>query len=254
MIIHLTQISIFGLVAIAVERFVAIKYPLLHRRSFTSKVAWWLIVGDWLIGSIVGLIPMMGWNLGEPPYKLQYCSFMDVIDMGYWIYVVFFGSYFITLGVIFLIYLYMLHVVWTHGKQFSQQAQSQANNPNQSKYAKEMKAARNVFIIIITFALCWLPIHMYNTLNYFYGLANFPVVLTCVFLSHANSAINPLLYAYTNRKIKDAMIHWLTLRRLKKPRDQTSVSGTSEDQTSQQTEQTSSVSFQTDPQQNDNHM
>ena len=64
-IIVLTQISIFGLLVIALERYTAIRYPYDYCRRCTPRPAAAVIVGYWLAGILVGLVPMFGWNRGQ---------------------------------------------------------------------------------------------------------------------------------------------------------------------------------------------
>ena len=66
-IIVLTQISIFGLLVIAVERYYAIRCPYDYCRYCTPRLAAVVIVIYWLAGICVGLIPMFGWNRGIGP-------------------------------------------------------------------------------------------------------------------------------------------------------------------------------------------
>lgn len=61
-IIVLTQISIFGLLVIAVERFFAIKYPYEYINRATPRLAAILILFTWFAGIFVGIIPILGWN------------------------------------------------------------------------------------------------------------------------------------------------------------------------------------------------
>jgi len=63
-IIVLTQISVFGLLVIAVERYYAIRYPYDYCRYGTPRLAAAVIVASWLAGLGVGLLPMFGWNRG----------------------------------------------------------------------------------------------------------------------------------------------------------------------------------------------
>ena len=63
-IIVLTQISIFGLLVIAVERYYAIRYPFDYCRYCTTRLAVVVIVLCWFAGLVVGLVPMFGWNRG----------------------------------------------------------------------------------------------------------------------------------------------------------------------------------------------
>jgi len=71
-IIVLTQISIFGLLVIAVERYYAIRYPYDYCRYCTPHLAVIVIVVYWLAGIIVGLVPIFGWNRGLSQFRLQF--------------------------------------------------------------------------------------------------------------------------------------------------------------------------------------
>ena len=64
-IIVLTQVSIFGLLVIAVERYYAIRYPYDYCRHCTPRLTGAVVLLCWIAGFVVGLVPMFGWNRGE---------------------------------------------------------------------------------------------------------------------------------------------------------------------------------------------
>ena len=47
----------------------------------TTRRALATIVGSWILAGIVGFLPVVGWNRGEP--EVPRCIFMQVIDMKY---------------------------------------------------------------------------------------------------------------------------------------------------------------------------
>ena len=59
MIIILTQISVLGLCAVAVERFIAIKYPYTCTESCTANVCVIVIAMIWLAGIAIAVIPVL---------------------------------------------------------------------------------------------------------------------------------------------------------------------------------------------------
>ncbi|KAK5918493.1 hypothetical protein CgunFtcFv8_003255 [Champsocephalus gunnari] len=62
---------------------------------------------------------------------------------------------------------------------------------------KEIRAAKSLSIIVGLFAVCWLPVHILNCLTLFYDLTQpVHVMYVAIILSHANSAVNPIIYAY----------------------------------------------------------
>ena len=69
-----------------------------------------------------------------------------------------------------------------------------------SSYKKELRAVKAVAVIILVFMCCWLPLSLFNTIT---AICPFPkcsipfkVLNFFIIISHANSAINPWLYAY----------------------------------------------------------
>ena len=79
--------SILSLVAVTVDRFWAIMWPLTYPMRMTRRNAIFMIGVCWVISSIIGLLPSMGWNKGPPPQHR--CFFMEVIDLRYLVFIYF---------------------------------------------------------------------------------------------------------------------------------------------------------------------
>jgi hypothetical protein len=73
--------SIFSLVAVSVDRFWAIIYPLNYPVVMTRTKAMLIIMFCWMLAAIIGLLPSMGWNKG-PPNEPR-CFFLEVMDLRY---------------------------------------------------------------------------------------------------------------------------------------------------------------------------
>ena len=73
---------------------------------------------------------------------------------------------------------------------------------------KEIHAARSLATVVGVFAVCWLPLHIHNVMVYFNPSIGYiqPVWLVdfAILLSHANSFINPIIYAFHLREMKKA--------------------------------------------------
>ncbi|CAL4061067.1 unnamed protein product, partial [Meganyctiphanes norvegica] len=67
--------------------------------------------------------------------------------------------------------------------------------------------------------ICWFPLYTINCLQAFCGNCNVPPVIMdfTIILSHANSAINPLLYAYHMKDFRLALKHLLLHRIWRRP-------------------------------------
>lgn len=76
----------------------------------------------------------------------------------------------------------------------------------------EVKATQNLSIIVAFFVICWMPLYTINCVQAFCPKCPVPVPLLhgCIVLSHLNSAVNPLLYAYHLKDFRNAFRSLLT--------------------------------------------
>ncbi len=208
-IVTLTQISIFGLLIIAIERFVAIKEPFRYKELCTGKIAAICVSVTWCFATVIGLIPLFGWNLG--PTDQETCSFTAVIDLRYMVYCVFLGFVLVPLLCMFVIYGYIFHVVRKQKRQIAcaQPNPSPSNLAVTQSLQRETKAAKWFAIVILVFTLCWLPIHIMNAVSLATSKTCSACLVLAILLSHANSAVNPLLYAYGNAKFRAALLRMM---------------------------------------------
>lgn len=209
-IVLFTFVSIFNLVAIALERFVAITFPILHRTRFNLKIIGLMIAIAWGCGIFVGFIPLMGWHKDPPLSELYGCSFLSVIYFEYLVYFIFFGFFLIPLCAIYLTYAYIFYVIFKRGRSMA--ASGNADKDQKQSLKRESKAAQRIFIVVVVFTFCWLPIHIMNCISFFNNLFNLDAIILGILLSHANSAVNPFLYAWGNTKIREAMLKTLHIR------------------------------------------
>ncbi|XP_074869655.1 adenosine receptor A2b [Carettochelys insculpta] len=208
-VLVLTQSSIFSLLAVAVDRYLAICIPLRYKSLVTGKRARWLIAVLWLLSFGIGLTPLMGWNKAtdgcsnstngtNPKDCLIECQFETVVPMSYMVYFNFFGCVLLPLIVMLGIYIKIFMVACKQLKKMELMGNSRTT------LQKEVNAAKSLAIIVGLFAFCWLPLHILNCITYFHeDLAKKKpewVMDMAIVLSHANSVVNPIIYAY---KIRD---------------------------------------------------
>ncbi|XP_057687958.1 adenosine A2a receptor a isoform X1 [Corythoichthys intestinalis] len=110
-VLILTQSSIFSLLAIAMDRYIAIKLPLRYNSLVTGQRAQCIIAVCWVLSIVIGLTPMMGWHkisqkeTGNCPPGLMTCLFEEVVVMDYMVYFNFFACVMIPLLLMLAIYL-----------------------------------------------------------------------------------------------------------------------------------------------------
>lgn len=216
LVVLITNISILNLAAVALERFIAIRYPFHYHRLLTIQRAMYVVVITWITAILVGLIPTMGWNKGSDNFTD--CSFTKVIRYDYLVYFIFFGINIPPLLFMFVIYLYIYHTIRKHRRRSVSQVRVLPPGMRRSIHqrAKEVRGAQCLAYVIILFAICWVPLHILNCISHF-APEKSPhpnVLLVTIVLSHANSCVNPFFYAYGNTKFKQAMKKILLCGRL----------------------------------------
>ncbi|XP_054474341.1 adenosine receptor A1-like [Anoplopoma fimbria] len=204
-LIMLTQSSIFSLLAVAVERYVAIFMPFRYQVLMTPRNALLVILTTWLLAFLIGLVPLMGWH--KTPPDSGYCFFVLVVDMTYMVYFNFFACVLAPLVIMFLIYAKIFIAVHRQVKRIAseQSGRGEGQMKAAASMRREMKTATSLFLVLFLFTSCWMPLHIINC--FLLLCPNCPVplelLLAAIILSHANSAVNPFLYAYTMTPFRD---------------------------------------------------
>ncbi|XP_026219324.1 adenosine receptor A1-like [Anabas testudineus] len=91
---------------------------------------------------------------------------------------------------------------------------SVSSAPRQSNVGKskvrthqEVRRAISFFLVLFLFMVCWMPINIINCILLFCPQCDVPMSITLgtILLSHANSALNPILYAYRMRSFRHTL-------------------------------------------------
>ncbi|KAF7668900.1 hypothetical protein LDENG_00281320 [Lucifuga dentata] len=238
-VLVLTQSSIFSLLAIAIDRYLAVKIPLRYKELMTGKTAREIITILWILSFVIGLIPFFGWNLKYSKMAcgsvlgnsssgvgnttkasfeeglrgggdlLQSCKliclFESVVDMHYMVYFNFFVCVLLPLLIMLGIYLKIFTVARNQLRQIELKCVGNGDSHHHRLLQREIRAAKSLSIIMGLFAICWLPVHILNCLTLFYSELQKPgvVMYVAIILSHANSAVNPIIYAYRIQDFRD---------------------------------------------------
>ncbi|XP_007435444.1 adenosine receptor A2a-like [Python bivittatus] len=216
-VLVLTQSSIFSLLAIAIDRIIAIRIPLRYNALVTSSRAKGVIAICWFLSFIIGLTPMLGWherNLEEKGQakngssincssNMVACLFEAVVTMEYMVYYNFFACVLVPLLLMFGIYLKIFMAARRQLKQIENKMMH--GERTRSILQREVHAAKSLAFIVGVFAICWLPLHVINCFTLFCKSCRRPslwVMYLAIILSHANSVVNPLIYAYQIREFR----------------------------------------------------
>lgn len=169
----------------------------------------------WIVSLLVGLTPMFGWNNLNKIRRTQEanashtafiirCQFENVISMEYMVYFNFFVWVLPPLLLMLIIYLEVFNLI---RKQLDKKVSSSSSDP-QKYYGKELKIAKSLALVLFLFALSWIPLHTLNCITLFCSSCQTPSILTyiAIFLTHGNSAMNPIVYAFRIKKFRTTFL------------------------------------------------
>ncbi|NXS65003.1 NK1R protein, partial [Pandion haliaetus] len=200
--------SIYSMTAIALDRYMAIIHPLQPRLSATAtKVVIGII---WLLAFLLAFPQGYYSVMAELPGRLV-CLVewpehsTDVYGKTYHFCMTIL-IYFLPLLVIGCAYTVVGITLWA----------SEIPGDSSDRYHEQVSAKRKVvkmmIIVVCTFALCWLPYHIYFTLQYFnpeWYLQKFiqQVYLAIMWLAMSSTMYNPIIYCCLNDRFRVGFKH-----------------------------------------------
>lgn len=150
------------------------------------------------------------------------CQFRSVVSMDYMVYFSFFTWILVPLVIMCIIYLDIFYII---RNRLSQNLSN--SRESGAVYGREFKTAKSLFLILFLFALSWLPLSIINCINYFNGDVPQVVQYLGILLSHANSMMNPIVYACKIKKFKETYFFILKAYVICQPSESLNISQTS---------------------------
>ncbi|XP_032404630.1 adenosine receptor A1-like [Xiphophorus hellerii] len=207
LVLIITQSSILSLLAIAVDRYLRIKIPTRYGDIVTQGRAYMAVCMCWILAILSGLVPLVGWNnLHHGNFsnsKEIVCEFKTVIRMDYMVYFNFFACVVVPLVLMIILYGEIFRVI---RQQLNRRAE--ATSDGEKYYRKELRLAKSLVLVVVLFIMCWMPIHIINCIDFFcsdYDIPKFAVYIG-IFMSHVNSALNPMVYAFRMKRFRLTLI------------------------------------------------
>ncbi|CAG9089347.1 unnamed protein product [Plutella xylostella] len=186
--------SIYNIIAIAVDRYVAIVHPLHYSRYMTKVITRLLMSTTWSVAMCISLIPIF-WNNWHEGIA---CEMNMVIPKDY--------TTSILAPMFSLIWMVMFILYWRIWREATCHARRMRANTCCPTGANDWKSIQVVLLVLGSFSLCWMPfvvVACAQTFPVFHLHSPIAYRLTSS-LAMCNSGINPLIYAWKNAGFRAA--------------------------------------------------
>ncbi|XP_031347147.1 histamine H2 receptor [Photinus pyralis] len=182
--------SIGNLIGIALDRYVAIVYPLHYGRFMTKKVAVAIIITGWAVSIVISLLPSF-WNQWN---ETDRCVSINKVLPNEYINFVLIPMFLMVLIGMFVVYTRIWKEATGHARRL--------RNSTSYQYGKmwnDSKSVQVVLLIIGCFSVCWLPFFISILIMKLESRLIYEITLR---LAIANSGINPIIYAWKNSNFR----------------------------------------------------
>lgn len=183
-------------------------YHRIYNRCTTPLICF----GLWVIVFLVDLPSYTGWGAHSYDYKSLGCSFDRLHSFTYVLFLSI-SIYWIPLFLLSICYVLIYRYVQKNRKQL-RAAFSRSSCKNKSlldtRKEEDIRMIRTFFIVVVVFLVCWTP---YDLLALVDRKDEGPMLLYIILISigHANSSINSILYATTNRRFRRGYLEFLSM-------------------------------------------
>ncbi|XP_017560641.1 adrenoceptor beta 2, surface b [Pygocentrus nattereri] len=203
--------SIETLCVIALDRYLAITWPLRYQSVLTKRKACWVVLAVWAVAGLISFLPIhMEWWVSEEQeaqdcLKNAYCCDFNT------------NAPYAVASSIVSFYIPLVIMVFVYGRVFQEarrqlqkidrvegrirtqsfgtQDGNEVRNRKTRFCLKDHKALKTLGIIMGTFTLCWLPFFVLNVAAAIWKMDNIKLPFRILnWIGYANSAFNPLIY------------------------------------------------------------
>ncbi|XP_065349297.1 D(2) dopamine receptor A-like [Cloeon dipterum] len=200
--------SVLHLICIAVDRYLAIIYPLRHQVIVTKGRARHVIFCNWMIAIAISTMPIY-WNEWQEHSKR--CAIENILPANFFLFVVI-PAFTFLLVIMLCTYVRIHKVASSHATRLSQQRLSCSQisihvGTNEIQHLQKGKKSMQVVALVLgCFCVCWCPYLTISTLilhGYRSQVLELAYNLAFSF-AMANSCMNPIIYAWKNQDFKCA--------------------------------------------------
>ncbi|KAH9495463.1 hypothetical protein Btru_015181 [Bulinus truncatus] len=200
--------SVYTLVLMSLDRYLAVVHAIRSMTLRSERNTWFAILIMWIV-VLCGNVPLLI-QYGEIHYihdgqnRSACINVQDEVDKSLGLNKKFFGTflffgYVIPLGVTVVMYGLML-------KRLLYGVVPGGGNQSAESIRAKKRVTRMVVIVVVIFAICWLPIQiilfMKNVLEVSIDMILLGSMLAANCLAYMNSCVNPILYAFLSENFR----------------------------------------------------
>lgn len=199
------SVSTLNVVLIAVDRFLAVMFP--HKKYLTSRKAFVAIGLMWFL-SVVYSSPVLYYGgLLHDDEKLL-CKVRRFFPNWKAWYLLFLVQLLCSLVLVVILYASICYKLWRRQSQNKIGARPSFNSNRAARDSKiNRKVLKMVAVVLIAFYVCFLPYWIgWVFCSYYYSklICNDTYIFVAIFLSYANSSLNPFIYCIFSESFRRA--------------------------------------------------
>lgn len=208
--------SMLNLMAVSLDRYLAISTPLKYYTVMKPKVALLIIAIIWLYSLTFTTTGMVRW-----PYYAEGSVIEGLCNFNvspYYSVVSSAVNFILPTLIMCVIYYQIYKIASAHALRIAKQevSTSVASNSNEDsatitsekkRIKRNIKAAKTIAIIVSTFLLCWIPLTLTSTVGSLCReclMVNAELWMAFIVLAYMNSAMNPILYSFFNQQFRES--------------------------------------------------
>ncbi|XP_067657936.1 histamine H3 receptor-like [Haliotis asinina] len=210
--------STINICIISIDRYLQVAFPFKYRNKQTTSLLMVMMLIPWIISGLTYLPSIVFWEMWTGVetiphkvcfvpyyYNFQYAIFASMIEFIMPFTVV--GTFNI---LIFLLIRKRSKGIFGHRKVEPLKVQGDTatdsqTGPAKPSLAKDKKAARSLFILVLVFGVCWMPYEVCALISSVCPDCIHPVFFEFTFwMLWINSTINPILYPLLHKRFREA--------------------------------------------------
>ncbi|KAI0238031.1 Allatostatin-A receptor, partial [Lamellibrachia satsuma] len=202
-------VTVYTLVLISAIRYMTIVHNVRTATLRTKPRVVLMICAIWVVMLVVNVPILRSYGVQQIPPGIPECENYGRL-VAQRLYATFFAfAYLLPLSVIGVLSVFILHHI-------QRQRPAMINKKTKSQH-KKRQASRLIILVVVIFALFWLPVHIHLLVAYFGKLPDsaayqgISVMWNC--LAYFNSCVNPIIYNFASQEFRERFRKVICCRR-----------------------------------------